>query len=169
MQPSKMYEKERIESEIKLCGQYGLKTKREIWRVQLVLTRLRKRARELLTLDEHDERRIFEGNALMRKMFKYGLLDAEKENKLDYVLALTIEKLLERRLQTRVFKTRFASSIHHARVIIRGRHIAVNNQLVNVPSYLLTVDNENKVNYHVNSPLNGNKLGRRAKKRAANK
>ena len=71
MRPSKMYEKERIESEIKLCGQYGLKNKREIWRVQLVLTRLRKRARELLTLEEHDERRIFEGNALMRKMFKY--------------------------------------------------------------------------------------------------
>lgn len=31
-------------------------------------------------------------------MFKYGLLDKEKENGLDYVLALTLHKLLERRL-----------------------------------------------------------------------
>ena len=66
--------------------------------MQLVLARLRKRARELLTLEEHDERRIFEGNALLRKMFKFGLLDREKENGLDYVLALTLHKLLERRL-----------------------------------------------------------------------
>lgn len=160
-----MFEKERIDQEIKICGLYGLKTKREVWRVQLVLARLRKRARELLTLEEHDERRIFEGQALMRKMFKYGLLDKEKENGLDYVLALTIEKLLERRLQTRVFKTRFATSIHHARVLIFGRHIAVDNQLVNVPSFMLTIENENKVNFHHKSPLTGAKLGRRARKR----
>ena len=147
-----MYEKERIDSEIKTCGLYGLRTKTEMWKVQLVLARLRKRARELLTLDEQDTRRVFEGSALMKKMFRFGLLDQEKENKLDYVLALTIEKLLERRLQTRVFKTRFASSVHHARCMIYGKHIAVDNQLVNVPSFMLTVDNENKVNYHSTFP-----------------
>ena len=125
--PKKMYEKERIDQEVKICGEYGLRCKREVWRIQLVLARLRKRARELLTLEENDERRIFEGNALLRKMFKYGLLDKEKENGLDYVLALTLHKLLERRLQTRVLKGRFASSIHHARVMIYGKLISVNN------------------------------------------
>lgn len=125
--PKLLYEKERIDQEVKLCGEYGLRNKREIWRVQLVLARLRKRARELLTLEENDERRIFEGNALLRKMFKYGLLDREKENGLDYVLSLTLHKLLERRLQTRVLKNRLASSIHHARVLIFGGLIAVNN------------------------------------------
>lgn len=96
--PKKMFEKERLDSEIKICGEYGLKNKREVWRVQLLLARLRKRARELLTLEENDERRIFEGNALLRKMFKYGLLDKDNENGLDYVLSLTLHKILERRL-----------------------------------------------------------------------
>ena len=96
--PKQAYDKERIDLEVKLCGEYGLRCKKEVWRVQLVLARLRKRARELLTLEENDQRRIFEGNALLRKMFKFGLLDAEKENGLDYVLSLTIHKLLERRL-----------------------------------------------------------------------
>lgn len=96
--PKKMYEKERIDQEVKICGEYGLRCKREVWRMQLVLARLRKRARELLTLEENDERRIFEGDALLRKMFRYGLLDKETENGLDYVLALTLHKLLERRL-----------------------------------------------------------------------
>ena len=96
--PRQMFEKERIDSEVKICGEYGLKNKKEIWRVQLVLARLRKRARELLTLEERDQRRIFEGRALLDHMFKYGLLDPETENGLDYVLALTLQKFLERRL-----------------------------------------------------------------------
>lgn len=43
--------------------------------------------------------------------------------RLDYVLALKVEDFLERRLQTQVFKTNLAKSIHHARVLIRQRHI----------------------------------------------
>ena len=61
------------------------------------------------------------GEALLRRMHRYGLLQ-EDQNKLDYVLALTVENFLERRLQTLVFKTGLAKSIHHARVLIRQRH-----------------------------------------------
>ncbi len=52
----------------------------------------------------------------------YGLLD-ESQDKLDYVLALTVEDFLEQRLQTLVFKSGMAKSIHHARVLIKQRHI----------------------------------------------
>jgi small subunit ribosomal protein S9e len=55
-------------------------------------------------------------------MNRYGLL-AEGQNKLDYVLALTAENFLARRLQTLVFKAGMAKSIHHARVLIKQRHI----------------------------------------------
>lgn len=120
--PRRPYEKERLDSELKLVGEYGLRCKRELWRVQYVLSRIRNNARMLLTLDEKNPRRIFEGEALLRRMFKYGLLD-ESQNKLDYVLALTVENFLERRLQTLVFKSGMAKSIHHARVLIRQRHI----------------------------------------------
>jgi len=134
-----------------------------------VLARLRKRARELLTLDPKDERRLFEGAALLRQMFKFGLLNKETENGLDYVLAMTHHKLLERRLQTRVFKSKLANSIHHARALIKGRHIAVNGRIVNVPSFMVTVENENKINFHSKSPLNGGKPGRRLRKKGSGK
>lgn len=120
--PRRPYEKERLDAELKLVGEYGLRCKRELWRVQYVLSRIRNNARNLLTLDEKDPRRIFEGEALLRRMNRYGLLD-ESQNKLDYVLALTVENFLERRLQTLVFKAGMAKSIHHARVLIRQRHI----------------------------------------------
>ncbi|KAA8532994.1 hypothetical protein F0562_032889 [Nyssa sinensis] len=120
--PRRPYEKERLDAELKLVGEYGLRCKRELWRVQYALSRIRNAARMLLTLDEKNPRRIFEGEALLRRMNRYGLLD-ESQNKLDYVLALTVENFLERRLQTLVFKTGMAKSIHHARVLIRQRHI----------------------------------------------
>ena len=160
-----MFEKERIDGEIKICGEYGLKNKREIWRVQLALSKMRKRARDLLTLDENDERRIFEGNALLKRTFKYGLLNKEKENGLDYVLAVTSHKMLERRLQTRVFKLKLAQSIHHARVLIKGRHIAVAGRIVDIPSYMVTVENENKISLHSKSALNGGKPGRKLRRK----
>jgi small subunit ribosomal protein S9e len=165
--PRKAFEKERLDSEIKICGEYGLRCKREVWRVQLVLARLRKRARELLTLEENDQRRIFEGQALLRRMFKYGLLNPETENGLDYVLALTLHKLLERRLQTRVLKGRLAHSIHHARVLIYGKFITVANQLCDVASYMVTVENENKIDLQPGTSINGGKPGRRLRKKQA--
>ncbi len=88
-------------------------------RVDLVMSQA---ARTLLTLDEKETKRLFEGEALLRRMYKYGLLD-ESQSKLDYVLAMTPQDFLERRLQTLVFKLGLAKSMHHARVLIRQRHI----------------------------------------------
>ena len=108
---------------MKLIGEYGLKNKREVWRVAYTLAKIRKKARELLKLDHEDEKRVYEGEALKRRLIRVGVLDASKA-KLDFVLGLKIEDFLERRLQTQVFKLGLAKSIHHARVLISQRHIA---------------------------------------------
>merc|ERR1712205_245635 len=164
--PRRPFEKERLDSELKIVGEYGLRNKRELWRVQFALNKLRNAARVLLTLDEKDPKRIFEGEAIMRRMYRYGLLD-ETQDKLDYVLALNAETFLERRLQTLVFKLGLAKSVHHARVLIRQRHIRVGKQIVNVPSFLVRVETQKHIDFALNSPLGGGRPGRVKRKRQA--
>lgn len=157
--PKRPFEKERLDQEMKLLGEYGLKNKREVWRVQYALAKIRSAARELLTLEEKDPRRVFQGTALLRRMVRLGFL-GESEQKLDYVLGLTVAKFLERRLQTKVFKLGLAKSIHHARVLIRQRHIRVGKHIVDIPSFMVRVDSEKHVDYAITSPFGGGRPGR---------
>merc|ERR1712010_203413 len=130
-----------------------------------ILAKLRKAARILLTLDENDPRRLFEGEALIRRMVRIGLLK-DSERKLDYVLGLTISQFMERRLQTLVVKRKIAQSVHHARVLIRQRHIAVGKQMVNVPSFVVRVSSEQHIQPAVTSVYKTGKNGRAKRKKA---
>lgn len=84
----------------------------------------------------------------------------ESQDKLDYVLTLTLENFLERRLQTLVYKLGLAKSVHHARVLIRQRHIRVGKQIVNVPSFMVRVDSQKHIDFALNSPFGGGREGR---------
>jgi small subunit ribosomal protein S9e len=136
--------------------------------VKLVLSKIRAAARELLTLEEKDARRVFEGFALLRRLTRLGLLDETKQG-LDYVLSLKVQDFLERRLQTQVFKLGLAKSIHHARVLIKQRHIRVGKQLVNVASFLVRIDSQKHIDFALNSPFGGGRPGRVKRRAIANR
>merc|ERR1712183_418118 len=157
--PRRPYEKARLDQELKLIGEYGLRNKRELWIVKMFLAKIRKAARELLTLDEKDARRLFQGNALLRRLVRTGVLE-ESRMKLDYVLGLKPEDFLERRLQTQVFKLGLAKSIHHSRVLIKQGHIRVRKQVVNVPSFIVRLDSEKHIDFSLKSPFGGGRPGR---------
>lgn len=116
-------------------------------------------------MEEKDPRRLFEGNALIRRLIRAGILDQDKA-RLDYVLGLKVEDFLERRLQTQVFKLGLAKSIHHARVLIRQRHIRVGKQIVDVPSFVVRLDSQKHIDFALNSAYGGGRPGRVKRKRA---
>jgi len=157
--PRRPFEKARLDQELKLVGEYGLKNKKEVWRVKFTLAKIRTAARELLTLEEKDPKRLFEGNALLRRLVRIGVL-AEDKMKLDYVLALKPEDFMERRLQTQVFKLGLAKSVHHARILIRQRHIRVRKQVVNIPSFMVRLDSQKHIDFSLKSPFGGGRPGR---------
>merc|ERR1712179_182933 len=163
--PRRPFEKARLDQELKLIGEYGLRNKREVWRIKYSLAKIRSAARELLTLEEKDQKRLFEGNALLRRLVRIGVLD-ETKMKLDFVLGLKIEDFLERRLQTQVFKLGLARGIHHARVLIGQRHIRVREQVVNIPSFVVRLDSQKHIDFSLKSPFGGGRPGRVKRKNA---
>lgn len=88
--PRRPYEKVRLDQVLRLVGQYGLSNKREVWRARYSLAKMRKTAKELLTLDEKNHKRLSQGNALLRRLVRNGVLD-ESRMKLEYVLGLKVE------------------------------------------------------------------------------
>mmetsp|Transcript_58814 Transcript_58814/g.144183 ORF Transcript_58814/g.144183 Transcript_58814/m.144183 type:complete len:125 (-) Transcript_58814:591-965(-) len=116
-----------------------------------------------MTLPEKDPRRLFQGHSLIKRLKKFGILEDNQET-LDNVLSLKIQDFLERRLQTLVFKNGLAKSVHHSRVLIRQRHISVNKNLVDIPSFLVRLKSQNKIEFFSKSPLGGGPPGRNRKK-----
>ena len=78
---------------------------------------------------------------------------------------LKTEDFLERRLQTQVFKLGLAKSIHHARVLIRQKHIRVRKQVVNIPSFIVRLDAQKHIDIAINSAYGSGREGRVKRKR----
>ena len=138
-----------LQEELKLLGQYGLRNKHELWRHKTMLSKFRGIARSLIGKSPEERRKMEQ--ELLTKLKKLGVL--YETAVLDDVLDLTIEDILERRLQTIVFRKGLAKTIYQARQLITHGHIAIGNQRVTVPSYLVKREEENKITYTSKSPL----------------
>jgi small subunit ribosomal protein S9e len=79
------------------------------------------------------------------------------------------QDFLERRLQTQVFKLGLAKSIHHARVLIKQRHIRVGKQIVDVPQFMVRTDSQKHIDFSLSSPFGGGRPGRVKRKALAAK
>jgi len=149
--PSHPWEKERMDSEDKLLQQYGLRRKREIWRTQTLLRSFRQQARRLLTASGLQAKR--ETKQLTDRLQKLGLLGASAT--LDDVLGLTVDKLLERYLQIVVHRKGLAKTPRQARQLVLHGKIKVGGRKVNVPSYLVRVEEESLIEYAGKGPAPG--------------
>lgn len=144
--PPRPWVKERIEREKKLLEAYGLRRKREIWRAEAILRGWRRRARELAARRDEEAERV-----LLTKLLKLGLV--KEGASLDDVLGLTVENLLDRRLQTLVYKKGFANTLMQARQFIVHGHIAVDGTRTRWPSMIVPVSLENKIGFYEKSKV----------------
>jgi small subunit ribosomal protein S4 len=138
-----------LQEELKLLGQYGLRNKHELWRHETTLSRFRGIARSLIGRPPEQRKRM--ENELLTRLKKIGILNETAA--LDDVLDLTKEDILERRLQTIVFRKGLSKTIHQARQLITHGHVAIGNKRVKVPSYIVTTEEEKQVTYAPKSPI----------------
>lgn len=138
-----------LEAELNKIGQYGLRNKKELWRHKTMLSKYRGIARSLLGMSA--EQRVKPEKQLLDRLHRLGILP--ETAMLDDVLDLALEDILERRLQTLVFRKGLTKSIHQARQLITHGHVAIEGKRVSSPSYLVPREDEAKITYAPTSPL----------------
>jgi len=140
--PTKAWSKQRIEKERETVKNFGLSKKREIWRAETFLRNYRRIARKLAAKKDKEQEKV-----LIKKLAKLGLLNETAG--LDDVLSLTLENLLERRLQTIIFRKGLSNSVKQARQYITHGHVTINGKKVVYPSYLVLKNEEDKIQVDV--------------------
>jgi len=130
-------------------GEFGLRNKRELWIHRTTLSNYREKARSLLSKSLED--RLKSEKELLRRLINLGIVPDNAT--LDNVLDLTLENILDRRLQTQVYKLGLANSYNQARQLINHGHISVGEKIVTSPSYLVSKNEEKLVTYSSISPL----------------
>ncbi|MBI4148304.1 30S ribosomal protein S4 [Candidatus Woesearchaeota archaeon] len=131
--PLHPWRKERIDAEKSLVKQYGLKNKREVWQMAAVLRSIRDQAKNLIAARGVQAER--ERGLLLSRLARLGLVSASA--KLDDVLGLTLNNILDRRLQTVVVRKGLAKTMNQSRQFIVHTHIVVKDKTITRPSYLV--------------------------------
>ena len=140
--PTKAFEKKRMEEENELVKKYGLKNKREVWKSLARLNYFRKRAMALTKLN------LGEQEVFLNKLKEIGL----KVYSISDVLNLKVEDILDRRLPTILSNKKLANSVKHARQLVTHKKILIKGHVINSPSYLVRVDEENVLSIKEKKP-----------------
>ncbi|MBN1324420.1 MAG: 30S ribosomal protein S4 [Methanotrichaceae archaeon] len=150
--PKKPWEAERIAEEVEFVKSYGLRNKRELWKAQGVLRKYRRVSRKLLALSAHGAKGVdTEARDILGRLYRYGIL--KEDGDLDSVLSLKTNDLLERRLQTQVYRQGLANTMRQSRQFITHGHIQISGRKVTIPGYLVRRGEEMTLDYYGGSPM----------------
>lgn len=137
--PRKPFDKARIDDENLLRDKYGLKNKKEIWKADAAIGRVRNRAKLLITKSDEEKKKFIE------KLEKQGF----KVESIAEALGLNKEDWLKRRLQTIIVLKKLAATPKQARQLIAHKHVSIGDQIVSIPSYQVSLEEEPLVKLNI--------------------
>ncbi len=137
--PKKSFDKPRIEEEVQIKEEFGLKKKREIWKAEAKVKKMREKAKNLISAGPEQQEKLFEN--LRKSGFNVkSIADILSLDKKDY---------LKRRLQTVLVEKHMATTPKAARQLIVHKKVLVDGNIVSVPSYIVPVDLEKKISLKI--------------------
>ena len=150
--PNHPYQGERIAEESGLIGRYGLENKEELWRAQSELRSIRREARRLIGEAQGDTDEASDaGDEFLTKLRRYGILN--EHDTITDILSLEVTDILERRLQTVVYREGLANTPAQARQFITHGHVTLNGARATTPARTVEVAEESTLSYDETSPL----------------
>jgi len=132
-----------LSAELRLVGEYGLRNKRELRRHRYAVSKYRTLARQLLAMP--DAERVQPETQILTKLQSIKVISEQAG--LDAVLDLSVAGILERRLQTLVFRNGLARTPQQARQLVVHGHISIGNRKITTPSYLVSRNEESAIHF----------------------
>ncbi|MFW6196622.1 MAG: 30S ribosomal protein S4 [Thermoplasmatota archaeon] len=152
--PPHPWQQERIQTENDYLRHYGLKNKKEFWKARSKLKKIRGQARNLQARLRYGEKQAKqEMDSLVDMALNKGFIKGQNPS-LNDLLDMSVDNILNRRLQTIVYHKGLAHSPKQARQFITHGHIQINGKRVTVPSYIVGKEEEATIGYYEGSPLN---------------
>jgi small subunit ribosomal protein S4 len=147
--PAHPWVKGDIDLEKELKRDYSLKNKKELWIMSSVLKKYKNLAKKLIAVKTKQGEK--EKAQMLDKLNRLGLI--QKDAELDEVLGLDVKDVLERRLQSLVFRKGLARTMNQARQFITHRHVMVGDKKITSPSYIVSQEEEGMLKFDGKSAL----------------
>lgn len=147
--PAHPWIKTEIDEAKQLKKEFGLTKRKEILVASSFLKKYKDIAKRLIA--DKTAQGEKEKTQMMDKLQRFGLLQAGAS--LDNVLSIQLKDVLERRIQSVLFRKGMCRSMKQARQFITHRHIMIGDKEMTAPSYLLTSEEESKLGFKSNSTL----------------
>ncbi len=138
VRPRRPWATDRLTEELPMMGQYGLRSKRELYAAESFLRKIRRTARSYLALPPGE--RASREQELISRLHRLGLV--EEKSTLESVLSLDLSSILSRRLQSIVQAKGLAKSPYESRQMITHGNMTVNGVVVRTPGRMITRDEE---------------------------
>ncbi|VVB73199.1 30S ribosomal protein S4 [uncultured archaeon] len=141
--PQQIWDDARIAEEGGMVQEYGLKNVREVWTAKAELRKIRTQYKNMLALGE---KAADKKAALLQRTINLGY--CKPAASVDDILSLTTRDILERRIQTIVFRNGLAKSVKQASQLITHGFISLDGRKVKSPSYQVPVSIQDKIGYY---------------------
>ena len=157
--PMHPWNKTAIETEGVLVRDFGIKNKKEILIANSFLRRYKNIAKRLNATKTPQA--ALEKSQIIGKLHQLGFLQTGAD--LDQILGLELKDVLERRLQSQVYRKGLARTMKQARQFITHRQILIGAKEITSPSYLVSRVEETVLTFKPSTPLAAEDHPERAK------
>ena len=156
--PSHPWRIERITEQNQIIKEFGIPKKTELWKAIAKLESFKNQAKNLSA--RNDAQADMERKNLVKKLESLNLI---KEATLEAILGISVKDVLNRRLQTLVYKKGYSKTMSQARQLITHRHILINGKINSSPAYIVRNSEESTIEISPKSPFYDTNHAERAK------
>ena len=148
--PAHPWQGARIKEERSLMKEYGLKNKKELWKMGTILKKIKTQAKSLISRTDAEAQK--EKELFLKRLARLGIITSI-DVKLEDILGMSVKDILDRRRQGIFMRIALAKCSKQRSQIMKHMLLRINDKIVDIPSYLVLAEEEKSVGFNPRSAL----------------